>query len=400
MIDFTEEQIQRYSRHILLQDVGVEGQEKIMNARVLVVGAGGLGAPVSLYLAAAGIGTIGIVDADVVDLSNLQRQVIHFTKDVGVPKVKSAEEKIKAINPDVKVETYYKFLDSSNALDIIKEYDFIVDGTDNFPVKFLINDACVMAGKPFSHGGILRFNGQTFTHLPGTACYRCMFKEPPPAGAVPTCSQAGVLGAIAGMLGTIQAAETLKYFTGIGELLTNRLLTFDAKTMQFRTVPVRQARIPLSTISSTTNWPPATSKTTDKRKRSMFISNEIIDALISQAQQDAPNETCGYLLGISGEEGDVVTENYWMENIDHSPEHFSFAPKDQFAALKYARSKGLKILANWHSHPASPSRPSQEDLRLANDPTIRYAILSLHEGVHLNSFKILNGEVVDKEVHL
>ena len=219
MIDFSEEQIQRYSRHILLQDVGVEGQEKIMNARVLVVGAGGLGAPVALYLAAAGIGTIGIVDADVVDLSNLQRQVIHFTKDVGVPKVKSAEEKIKAINPDVKVETYYKFLDSSNALDIIKEYDFIVDGTDNFPVKFLINDACVMAGKPFSHGGILRFNGQTFTHLPGTACYRCMFKEPPPVGAVPTCSQAGVLGA--------------------GELLTNRLLTFDAKTMQFRTVPVR-----------------------------------------------------------------------------------------------------------------------------------------------------------------
>ena len=167
MFDFTEEQIQRYSRHILLQDVGVEGQEKIMNARVLVVGAGGLGAPVSLYLAAAGIGTIGIVDADVVDLSNLQRQVIHFTKDVGVPKVKSAEEKIKAINPDVKVDTYYEFLDSSNALDIIKEYDFIVDGTDNFPVKFLINDACVMAGKPFSHGGILRFNGQTFPHLPG-----------------------------------------------------------------------------------------------------------------------------------------------------------------------------------------------------------------------------------------
>ena len=131
----------------------------------------------------------------------------------------------------------------------------------------------------------------------------------------------------------------------------------------------------------------------------MFISNEIIDALISQAQQDAPNETCGYLLGTSGPEGDVVTEHYWMENIDHSPEHFSFAPKDQFTALRYARSKGLKILANWHSHPASPSRPSQEDLRLANDPTIRYAILSLHEGVHLNSFKIQNGEVVDKEEH-
>ena len=240
MIDFTEQQIQRYSRHILLQDVGVEGQEKILGAKVLVVGAGGLGAPVSLYLAAAGIGRIGIIDADVVDLSNLQRQVIHFTKDVGVPKVQSAKEKIQAINPDVQVDTYHEFLYSGNALDIIKQYDFIVDGTDNFPVKFLINDACVMAGKPFSHGGILRIYVQTFTHLPGTACYRCFFKEPPPAGAVPTCSQAGVLGAIAGMLGTIQAAETLKYFTGVGQLLTNRLLTFDAKTMQFRTIPVRQ----------------------------------------------------------------------------------------------------------------------------------------------------------------
>lgn len=239
MIDLTEEQIERYSRHILLQDIGVEGQEKIFNGKVLIVGAGGLGAPIGLYLAAAGVGTIGIVDADVVDLSNLQRQVIHFTKDVGTPKVESAKAKMNAINPDVKVNTYHEFLDSSNALDIIKDYDFIIDGTDNFPVKFLINDACVMAGKAFSHGGILRFNGQTFTHVPGSACYRCMFKEPPPVGSVPTCSQAGVLGAIAGMLGTIQAAEALKYITGVGELLTNRLLTFDAKTMNFRTIKVK-----------------------------------------------------------------------------------------------------------------------------------------------------------------
>lgn len=239
MIDLTEEQIERYSRHILLQDVGLEGQEKILNAKVLIVGAGGLGAPVGMYLAAAGVGRIGVVDADVVDLSNLQRQIIHFTKDVGVAKVESAKEKMQAINPEVQVDTFHEFLDSSNALDIIKDYDFVVDGTDNFPVKFLINDACVMAGKPFSHGGILRFNGQTFTHVPGSACYRCMFKEPPPAGAVPTCSQAGVLGAIAGMLGTIQAAETLKYITGVGELLTDRLLTFDAKTMNFRTVHVK-----------------------------------------------------------------------------------------------------------------------------------------------------------------
>lgn len=240
MYDFTEEELLRYSRHILLKDVGVEGQEKIRNGKVLVVGAGGLGAPVALYLAAAGVGTIGIVDGDVVDLSNLQRQVIHFIGDVGHPKVESARDKMLAINPNVKVNTIREFLMSDNALDIIKDYDFIVDGTDNFPVKFLINDACVMAGKPFSHGGILRFEGQTFTHLPGTACYRCLFKSPPPANAVPTCSQAGVLGAIAGMLGTIQAAETLKYLTGVGELLTNKLLTFNAKTMDFRKINTRR----------------------------------------------------------------------------------------------------------------------------------------------------------------
>lgn len=240
MFDFTEEELQRYSRHILLQDVGVEGQEKIHSGKVLVVGAGGLGSPVALYLAAAGVGTIGIVDGDVVDLSNLQRQIIHFTPDVGRPKVESAKEKIEQLNPNVKVITHKEFLMADNALDIVKDYDFVVDATDNFPVKFLINDACVMAGKPFSHGGILRFEGQTFTHLPGTACYRCLFPAPPPANAVPTCSQAGVLGAIAGMLGTIQAAEVLKYLTGVGELLTDRLLSFNARTMDFRTIKTKR----------------------------------------------------------------------------------------------------------------------------------------------------------------
>ena len=235
-MDFTEDQIQRYSRHILLQDVGVEGQEKIMNGKVLIVGAGGLGAPVAFYLAAAGVGTIGIIDGDVVDLSNLQRQIIHFTADVDKPKVISAKEKINLLNPDVNVITYQELLISENALDIIKDYDFVVDGTDNFPVKFLINDACVIAKKPFSHGGILRFDGQTLTYVPGSACYRCLFHSPPPPNAVPTCSQAGVLGAIAGMLGTIQATEVLKYLTGVGDLLTNRLLTFNAKTMEFRTI--------------------------------------------------------------------------------------------------------------------------------------------------------------------
>lgn len=241
-MDFTEDQIQRYSRHILLQDVGVEGQAKISNGKVLLVGAGGLGAPIALYLAAAGVGTIGIIDGDVVDLSNLQRQIIHFTPDLNKPKVISAKEKINLINPDVNVITYQKLLTSENILDIIKEYDIVVDGTDNFPVKFLINDACVIAKKPFSHGGILRFDGQTLTYIPDnqTACYRCMFHSPPPPNLVPTCSQAGVLGAIAGMLGTIQATEVLKFLTGVGNLLTNRLLTFNAKNMEFRTIKTKR----------------------------------------------------------------------------------------------------------------------------------------------------------------
>jgi molybdopterin-synthase adenylyltransferase len=233
-MNLNEEQIERYSRHIILKQVGGTGQEKIMKGSVLIVGAGGLGAPAALYLGAAGVGRIGIIDGDVVDLSNLQRQVIHFTADVGKPKVESAKEKINQMNPDVKVEIYKDLLTSENAMELISKYDFIIDGTDNFPAKFLVNDACVMAKKPFSHGGILRFDGQTMTHTPGNACYRCVFHSPPPANAVPTCSQAGVLGAIAGMLGTTQAAEALKYLTGVGDLLVNQLYIFNALNMKVR----------------------------------------------------------------------------------------------------------------------------------------------------------------------
>lgn len=239
-MSLTDEQLERYGRHIILKDVGLEGQEKILNGKVLIIGAGGLGSPIALYLAAAGIGTIGIVDGDLVDRTNLQRQVIHFTPDIGKPKVISAKEKIEEINPDIEVNTYQYLASAENILDLIKGYDFIIDGTDNFAAKFLINDACVMAGKPFSHGGILRFDGQTLTHTPGNACYRCVFKEPPPKDARPTCSQAGVLGAIAGMLGTIQAAETLKFFIGKGELLVNRLLIFNALDMTFRNVTLKR----------------------------------------------------------------------------------------------------------------------------------------------------------------
>ncbi len=232
-MNFTENQIERYSRHIILQEVGPEGQKKINNAKVLVAGVGGLGSPVALYLAAAGVGTIGLADNDVVDMTNLQRQVIHFTSDLDKHKVESAADKISALNPDVDIRMHKGFLNPENIAGIITGYDFIIDGTDNFPSKFLINDACVINGKAFSHGGILRFEGQTMTYTPGNTCYRCVFGYAPPKNAVPSCSQAGVLGSIAGILGTIQATEAIKYIIGKGRLLTNRMLTFNAFDMNF-----------------------------------------------------------------------------------------------------------------------------------------------------------------------
>lgn len=240
-MDFNDAQLERYSRHIILQDVGIEGQQKLAEAKILVVGAGGLGSPALLYLAAAGIGTLGIADGDTLDLSNLQRQVIHFTADIGKPKVISAKEKIEQLNPDVDVRLHHGMLTAANIMEIVKEYDFVIDGTDNFPTKFLVNDACVLAGVPYSHGGILRFSGQTFTVRPKkSACYRCIFVEPPPVGAVPTCSQAGVIGVIAGILGTLQANEAIKFVLGKGALLTDRLLTFDALNTKFREVKLKQ----------------------------------------------------------------------------------------------------------------------------------------------------------------
>lgn len=237
---FTEEQIKRYSRHILLKGIGGEGQQKLLDSKVLIVGAGGLGSPIGLYLAAAGIGTLGIIDGDTVELSNLQRQILHATADIDKPKVESAKETLAALNPDVKIITYNERIGEHNILELISQYDFIVEGTDNFPTKFLINDACVFAKKPFSQGGILRFEGQTMTHKPGEACYRCVYLTAPPKDAVPSCAEAGVFGAVAGMLGTIQAAETIKYITGVGEPLINKLLFFDALSMKFRQVAVKR----------------------------------------------------------------------------------------------------------------------------------------------------------------
>jgi len=239
-MQLAENQIDRYNRHILLKEVGGKGQEKLLNAKVLIIGVGGLGAPAAFYLASAGIGTLGIVDGDKVELSNLQRQIIHFTPDIYRTKVSSAEEKIKKLNPDVHVITYNERVTAHNISDIInhRDYDFIIEGTDNFPAKFLINDASFLLNKAYSHGGILKFQGQTLTYVPGTACYRCIFHSPPPKGVVPSCSEAGVLGAIAGTLGTIQATEALKYVLGTGKLITNRILHFNALEMEFRSIPV------------------------------------------------------------------------------------------------------------------------------------------------------------------
>jgi len=243
MIDFTDSQLERYSRHILLQEVGIEGQEKLLRAKVLIVGAGGLGSPAALYLAAAGVGTIGIVDYDEVEISNLQRQIIHYTRDITSPKVNSAADKMRAINPDILVNKHRVSICADNIRDIIREYDFIIDGSDNFPTKFLINDACIFENIPFSHGGVLRFEGQTMTVIPGkSACYRCAFPKPPAADVLPTCSQAGILGPVAGILGTIQATEALKYVIGIGEPLTDTLLSFDAKTMDFSKVRLKKQK--------------------------------------------------------------------------------------------------------------------------------------------------------------
>ncbi len=236
----TPYQVQRYSRHIIMPQVGSQGQRKIIDSKVLIVGAGGLGSPVAVYLALAGVGTIGIVDFDTVDVSNLQRQILHGNDDVGKPKVVSAKETLNAYNPDVKVVAHEAPITSENAMDIIPEYDVVVNGADNFPARYLVNDACYLAGKPLVDGSILLFDGQASVYLPGNGCYRCLFPTPPPPGAVPSCAEAGVLGALPGLIGTIQVIETIKQIIGTGEALTGRLLLVDALDMDFRVVKLRR----------------------------------------------------------------------------------------------------------------------------------------------------------------
>lgn len=236
----TPEQVQRYSRHLIMPNVGSAGQRALVGAKVLVIGAGGLGSPVSLYLALAGVGTIGIVDFDTVDVTNLQRQILHSDADVGRRKVESAKETLEAHNPDVNVIIHEEPINADNAMDIIPNYDIVVNGADNFATRYLVNDAAYLAGKPLVDGAILVFDGQASTYIPGETCYRCLFPDPPPPGEVPNCAEAGVIGALPGLVGSIQALETIKIAMGIGATLSGRMLIIDALTMEFREIKVRR----------------------------------------------------------------------------------------------------------------------------------------------------------------
>ncbi len=246
VIRFTPEQIKRYSRHIIMPQVGGVGQRKLLDASVLLIGAGGLGSPTALYLAAAGVGKLGIVDFDVVDLSNLQRQILHRNSTLGRLKVESARDTIADINPDVEVVPHRLMLNSENVMELLEGYDVVVDGSDNFPTRYLVNDATYFANKPTVHGSIFLFEGQATVFMPGKGCYRCLYPSPPPPGMVPSCAEAGVFGVLPGIIGSIQAVETIKLILGLGEPLVNRLLLFDALSMDFRIVRARRnPRCPL-----------------------------------------------------------------------------------------------------------------------------------------------------------
>lgn len=240
-MSFTEDQVRRYARHIILPGIGVDGQRKLMDASVLVIGAGGLGSPAAMYLAAAGVGTIGLVDFDRVELSNLQRQLLHDTDDVGRPKVESARDRLASLNPNVDVVAHETLLSSENAFEVLRAHDVVVDGTDNFPVRYLVNDACQMLGKPLVYGSIYQWEGQASVFLPGpnTPCYRCLFPEPPPPGTVPSCAEGGVFGVLPGIVGSIQAVEAIKLVLGTGEPLVGKLLLYDALRNEFTTVKLR-----------------------------------------------------------------------------------------------------------------------------------------------------------------
>ncbi|MCG0239465.1 MAG: molybdopterin-synthase adenylyltransferase MoeB [Firmicutes bacterium] len=312
----TREQMERYSRHILLREVGVEGQRRLLDSRVLVIGAGGLGSPAALYLAAAGVGTLGIVDADVVDLSNLQRQILHNTADVGRPKTESARERLLALNPDVRVIPYQTVLTAANALEIIRDYDVVVNGCDNFATRYLVNDACVLLGKPLVDASILGWEAQAAVYVPGKGCYRCLYPAPPPPGTVPSCSEAGIIGAMAGILGAVQALEAVKLILGVGESLESRLLIFDALSHEWR--ELRRRRNPNCPVCGDH---PTITQLIDyeafcgvpyhgTRQRELQLDAEPGEADACRAEP-APQGSCSGAAAPAGEEVEFPSQEVW-----------------------------------------------------------------------------------------
>ena len=359
----TNEEIQRYSRHLLLPEVGLEGQERIKAAKVLLVGAGGLGSPVALYLTAAGVGTIGMVEFDTVDFSNLQRQILHFTPDVGKSKLQSAAEKLTAINPQLNFISHPARLTSANALDIIRDYDLVVDGTDNFPTRYLVNDACMLLRKPNVYGSIFKFEGMASVFAPhlGGPCYRCWYPEPPPPGKVPNCAEAGVLGVICGVIGNIQATEAIKLILGQGDSLMGRLLRFDALAMTFRqhTIPkdpACDACGPNPTITRLIDYPAFCG--VDQSTTNM---NEITDDIsVETLQQMRADRQDFVLVDVRNPDEVAICEITGSVKLPlpELPQRFKELPTDKLIvlhckmggrsarALQFLRSQGYRQLKN------------------------------------------------------
>ncbi len=414
----TDTQRQRYSRHLLIPEVGSDGQAKLLGSRVLLIGAGGLGSPAALYLAAAGVGTIGIVDFDVVDLSNLQRQVLHTSDRVGEKKVESARRTINALNPDVRVVSHDEMLVAGNVERIIAGYDVILDGTDTFETRYIVNDAAVAAGIPVVHASVFRFEGQLTTFIPYEGpCYRCLYPTPPPPELAPGCSVAGVLGVVPGIMGLLQANEVLKLLLGLGTTLSGRLVLFDALETEFTELhlrrdpacPVcsdearaaREAGRPLpvpgnAAAASGPDWrvhagraalsvghpgPPA-----------VRLSPAIVGAITDQARAEAPLEACGLVVGSrDAADGGEALRYVACRNEAASPVRYSVHPDDLYRVTVGADDAGEAIWGIVHSHPRSPAIPSLTDIGRAFYPAALYILVSLSDEPALRAWRIVDG---------
>ncbi len=374
-MDLTREQLTRYSRHFILPEIGQEGQKKLLKAKVLLIGAGGLGSPLGLYLAAAGVGTIGIVDFDDVDLSNLQRQILHTNDEIGKPKIDSAEKRIKAMNPDTKVIKHKVRLTSENALEIIKPYDIVIDGTDNFPTRYLTNDACVFLNKPNIYGSIFRFDGlSTVFKADEGPCYRCLYPEPPPPGMVPSCAEGGVLGVLPGIIGLIQATEAVKLIVGIGETLVGRLIVYDALAMTFRELKLRKdPECPVCgknpTITKLIDYEQFCGLTRGEPMPAEQYSNGVVDISVEELKKKLDEKEDFVFLDVRED------YEYQIANIDGT----TLIPLSQFESRleELEPYKDKEIVA--HCHHGGRSRQALEMLKAKGFKKLKNVAGGIHE---------------------